>query len=285
MPDAGAKTLVVGTGYTGHRVLAALGEDVVGLSRSGGGLSQAFNLDGDDLLPVEPASGYSVLYSVPPAVGPAEASDGRLQRLLSLLPHPPSRFVYLSTSAVYGDRDGAVVSEDDAPAATTDRAQRRLACEDLLRHWIRGKQTALLILRVPGIYGPNRLGLGRIRQGLAMIKEEEANPGNRIHVDDLAACCVAALEPDRPAGIYNVGDGDTRSSTWFTLEVARQAGLDQPPTVSRDEAEKTFPDARLSFLRESRILNLDRMREHLRPDLKYPDAADGISAALAVNQG
>ncbi|MDH3746773.1 MAG: hypothetical protein OER97_01095, partial [Gammaproteobacteria bacterium] len=108
----------------------------------------------------------------------------------------------------------------------------------------------------------------------------DANPGNRIHVDDLVACCVAALAAVVPAGVYNVGDGDDRTSTWFALEVARQLGLEPPPTISRKTAEGTFSTRRLSFLRESRRLDLSKMRNTLKPEMKYSNAEDGIAASL-----
>jgi nucleoside-diphosphate-sugar epimerase len=84
-----------------------------------------------------------------------------------------------------------------------------------------------------------------------------------------------------PDGVYNVGDGDHRSGTWFTNEIARQAGLAPPPTISLAEAQKTFSPMRLSFLRESRVVDTTKMREVLGITPKYTDAADGIAASLA----
>ena len=119
----------------------------------------------------------------------------------------------------------------------------------MLAEWCTGRQTTTVVLRVPGIYGPGRLGTDSIRSGMPVLEEKDANPGNRIHVDDLAACCIAALSPGVPDGVYNVGDGDHRSGTWFTNEVARQAGLPPPPTISLAEEKKTSSPMRLSFLR------------------------------------
>ena len=118
-----------------------------------------------------------------------------------------------------------------------------------------------------------------------MITEAEANPGNRIHVDDLVACCITALLDDNVTGTFNVGDGDFRTSTWFTKEVARQAGLEVPPEISREEAEATFSARRLSFLGESRRVDTRRMREELGVTPLYTDAADGIRESLFEDQG
>ncbi len=116
---------------------------------------------------------------------------------------------------------------------------------------------------------------------MPVLREEDATPGNRIHVDDLAACCVAALAPAIPAGLYNVGDNDHRSSTWFTGEVARQAGLPPPREISRAQAEREFSVQRMSFLRESRVVDTAKMRDVLGVTPRYANPEDGIRASLA----
>jgi nucleoside-diphosphate-sugar epimerase len=269
-------TLFVGAGYTGARVLERL-PDAVGLGRSRSG-EQRLDLDSAGELRFEPPERYAVIYSVPPA--PDQPGDPRLGRFLAMLPHAPDRIVYLGTTGVYGNRDGARVDETSAPRPESPSAQRRLAAEQLLAEWCTGRRTTAVVLRVPGIYGPGRLGTDRIRAGMPVIEDRSANPGNRIHVDDLATCCIAALSPDVPDGIYNVGDGDHRSGSWFTSEVARQAGLPPPPAVSLAEAEETFSPMRLGFLRESRIVDTAKMRAVLGVSPKYADAADGIAASL-----
>lgn len=275
------KRVVVGTGYTGGRVLAALGGDACGYSRRGAGSGTGvLTLDLDSSDPQAPGlpPGCALLYTVPPARDTED--DRRLQLLLSLLEPPPARFVYISTSGVYGDCDGRLVNEDATTHPATARARRRLAAERAAAGWCEARAVALVILRVPGIYGPGRLGLERIRSGEAVIAADEAPPGNRIHVDDLVACCLAALEPVCPPGVYNVGDGDHRSSSAFRRDVARLAGLPAPPEVPLAEAMATFSETRLSFLRESRRLDNRRMREVLGVEPRYADPEDGIRASL-----
>jgi len=270
-------TLFVGAGYTGARVLARL-PDTVALGRSRSG-DERLDLDRDERLGIALPAVYAVIYSVPPASD--QPGDPRLARFLALLPHPPSRFVYLSTTGVYGNRDGERVDEGSEARPESARTERRLAAERLLAEWCTANGTTAVVLRVPGIYGPGRLGTERVREAMPVIRDAEANPGNRIHVDDLATCCIAALSPDVPDGIYNVGDGDHRSGTWFTGEVARQAGLPPPPAISLTAAQQTFSPMRLSFLRESRVVDTTKMREVLGVTPKYADAADGIAASLA----
>jgi nucleoside-diphosphate-sugar epimerase len=274
-------TLVTGTGYTGRRVLNLLPADsAMGLSRSALDTdrpSATFDLDSADTLPVELPSRYAVIYTVPPKGDPP---DQRLRRFLSMLSPAPDRFIYISTTGVYGDCDGRTVSEAAPPNPSNERSARRVAAEALIEAWAAKNHCELIILRAPGIYGPGRLGIERIRSGMPVLCEESANPGNRIHVDDLATCCVSALSASVPAGIYNVGDGDHRSPTWFTGEVARQTGLPAPPQISRQAASQQFSAQRLSFMVDSRRVDTTKMREVLGVTPRYTNPEDGIKASL-----
>jgi nucleoside-diphosphate-sugar epimerase len=268
-----ATPLVVGVGYVGRRFVARRGGTVLGLSRSSG-----FDLDTQVTLPFSLPRHYAVLYTVAPA--PGHAADVRLGKLLDLLAPAPARFVYISTTGVYGDCGGELVDEHRAVNPESARAKLRVSAETALGGWCGARDVPLVILRVPGIYGPGRLGVERIREGAANIRESEAGPGNRIHVDDLVSCCEAALDSATPAGVYNVGDGDARSATWFAAEVARQCSLEEPPQIARADAKREFSAMRWSFLRESRRIDTRKMREVLGITPRYEDAADGIAASL-----
>lgn len=281
-PIAEGTELVVGAGYVGQRFLARQpAGSSVGLSRSSISSPQRielFNLDAGGELPLTLPSQYTVLYTVPPARN--SLADVRLERLLSLLQPVPQRFVYISTTGVYGNRDGATVDEASPLNPETDRARKRIAAEELLQSWGAQSGCDIVILRAPGIYGPGRLGVERLQEHAPVIAEHDASPGNRIHADDLVSCCEAALTRDAPPGIYNVGDGDHRTSTWFTNEVASQCGLQAPPTITMRQAEREFTPMRLSFLRESRRVDTSKMRDVLGVTPRYANAEDGIRASL-----
>lgn len=266
------RTLVVGVGYLGQRFCAAPDNKARGLTRS------EVDLDNNGPLPIGLPIEYDVLYTVPPSR--ASQNDIRLERLLALLAPPPRRFVYISTTGVYGDHGGASVNEDTPVNPASESAARRVAAETALQAWGERSGCDIVILRVPGIYGPGRLGIERIREGTPIVREEDVGPGNRIHVDDLVTCCVAALDEETPAGIYNVGDGDHRTSTAFTNEVARQLGLTPPPTITMDDAEQQFSAMRLSFLRDQRSVDTTKMREVLGVSPRYSNPADGVAASL-----
>lgn len=269
-PEKSPRTFVVaGVGYTGARVaerLAARGS-VIGLTRK----AHAFEF----------AAPYDVVYLVPP---PAPGTtDPRLERFLAALPAAPARIVYVSTTGVYGNAGGATVTEETAPAPATDRARRRLAAETALRAWCGPRKIEWVILRVPGIYGPGRLPLERLQRGEPVLAESEAGPGNRIHVEDLADICVAALlQPQARNRIYNVGDGDHTTSTAFLGIVARLAGLPPPPQLPLTQLEAYKSDVILSFLGESRRVDTTRLRQELGFKPRYPTAEAGIRASLGA---
>jgi nucleoside-diphosphate-sugar epimerase len=281
---------IVGCGYTGSRLAGRwlrLEHPVRGFaSRAAtlqqvaatGALPEPLNLDEDPAGPVD-VDDELVYYSVPPA--PAGQRDLRLERLLERVEGIPHRLVYLSTTGVYGDRGGASVDEDSPPQPQSARAVRRLAAENTLREWADGRSISWCILRIPGIYGPGRMPIERLRRLEPAIDPREAMPGNRIHVDDLVSVCVAAgvsLRAHRR--IYNVTDGSEDSATAFLQRVARIGGLPPPPLVGREAAERTFTETSWSFLRESRRVDNRRMLNELGVALAYQDLDAGIRASL-----
>lgn len=273
--------VVAGVGYTGRRVLDALPADTTtGLSRSPveACLHDVRIIDFDGAERIELPEAAVLLYTAPPDT--VSDDDTRLAAFLGAIEPAPRRIVYLSTSGVYGDRRGELTDESVPPDPGPARSRRRLAAERRLERWCSSRGCELFILRVPGIYGPGRLGLERLRAGDAMLCDDGAPPGNRIHVDDLVACCIAAMTGNAPPGIYNVSDGDHRSSTEFSRAVARLSGLPAPAEIGWDEAARLWGESRLSFLREPRRLDTRKMRELLGVVPRYADPEDGIRASL-----
>jgi nucleoside-diphosphate-sugar epimerase len=281
---------IIGCGYTGSRLaerslqltarVQGFATRAASLQRieSMGGLATSLNLDQPVARSID-LDGRLVYYSVPPA--PTGTEDPRLERLLEHAAGVPRRVVYLSTTGVYGDCHGSHVDEETIPRPQTERAVRRLAAEHTLRAWADARGVSWTVLRVPGIYGPGRMPVERLRRGEPAIEPTEATPGNRIHVDDLVSACVAAggasLAHRR---IYNVTDGSDDSLTAYLQRVARIAGLPPPPLVSRADARRTFSAAAWSFLGESRRVDNARMLTELGITLAYRDLDAGIRASL-----
>jgi len=214
---------------------------------------------------------FAVLHFAPPP--PSGRDDPRTQKLIAALAGAriiPQRFVYISTSGVYGDCAGAHVAETHARRAQTPRARRRVAAEDRLREWARACGVQLAILRAPGIYAPTRLPLDRIKQGTPVLAAEDDVFTNHIHADDLARATVAAMFHGRPNRAYNVtDDAQMKMGSWFDA-VADAHQLPRPPRVTWEEAEQRIAPMLLSFMSESRRLSNGRMKRELRVRLKYP---------------
>lgn len=217
------------------------------------------------------AAPFAVLHFAPP---PGEGRDDlRTARLIAALTKAriiPQRFVYISTSGVYGDCAGDRVSEARPRLGRTPRARRRIAAEDRLRRWARRYGVNLAILRAPGIYAETRLPLERLKQGTPVLRAEEDVFTNHIHADDLARATVVAAFRGRPNRAYNVSDdAELRMGEWFDV-VADAFHMSRPPRVTREEAEARVAPLQLSFMSESRRLSNARMKRELRLRLKYP---------------
>jgi nucleoside-diphosphate-sugar epimerase len=305
---------IVGCGYTGRRLAArwlSMGARVRGIATRAESLARiaavgarALQLDLDPpqsatasdsaVAPALALAGHDeangsdarnvggelVYYMVPPAKG--SDGDPRLERYLASVEGLPRRIIYLSTTGVYGDRAGAKVDEDTPPAPKTARAARRVAAEHAVREWADSRKVSWCILRVPGIYGPGRLPLDRLRRGEPAIAPQEATPGNRIHVADLVTACVAAgVAGAADRRIFNITDGSEDSLTEYLLRVAAIAALPAPPLVSRAQAARALSETSWSFLAESRRVDNRRMLEELGVALEFRDLDAGIRASLA----
>lgn len=279
-------SLIVGCGDLGRRVARVLtgrGQTFTAVVASAAS-AQALNAAGIAAQPLDldraavlPGAGRVFWFAPPPAHG---VTDPRLRGWLDRTPQPLPRIVYVSTSGVYGDCEGRWIDEDEPLKPQTDRGRRRLDAESALRDYAARSGAAVMILRVPGIYGPGRLPVERLRKGLPVIDEAQSPFTNRIHVDDLAAVALAAMDRGEPGAAYNACDGQPTTMTDYFCRCARLLGLPEPARVTLAEARATFTPALLSFLEESKRLRNRRMVAELGVTLRYPDLAAGLSSCL-----
>jgi nucleoside-diphosphate-sugar epimerase len=296
-PAAGtAGVTVVGCGYTGRRLLKICRDasrDVLGIVRSAeslaalrsaGAAAEILDLDAPGgKLPRPWTEHRAVIYMAPPPDG--GDVDLRLRGFIARISAMPVALVYLSTTAVYGDTGGGTVDETTPPAPSLARGQRRLDAEHAVLDFGRANSVPVRVLRVPGIYGPRRLPLERIRQGAPMVRASDAGPGNRIHVDDLAAVSLAAADYRGNEQIFNVGDGSHASMTEYFRAVARAAGLPDPPELPLAELLEHVTPAMRGFLVERRRVDTRRMRTVLGFAPRYATLEAGIAASLAEQPG
>jgi nucleoside-diphosphate-sugar epimerase len=214
----------------------------------------------------------------PPGEGSGDPRTMSLMRVLRRRSRPVS-LVYGSTSGVYGDCAGAVVRETSALQARTPRAQRRVAAERILRHLGRASGVHVSLLRIPGIYAPDREGgtpRERLLKGTPVLQTGDDVYTNHIHADDLARACVAALWRGRAQRVYNVND-DTQLKMGDYFDLAADLyGLSRPPRLARVDASAQLSPMLLSFMSESRRMDNTRMKRELRVRLSYQTVREGL---------
>lgn len=290
------RVLIVGCGDVGQRTARALGQGrrvrLLALTstperqaalRAQGITPLPGNLDQPATLQRLAGVATRVLHLAPPPAG--ESGDWWLDPRTRALTRAlwrrsaPFSLVYGSTSGVYGDCEGRWVSEVTPVQPRTPRAWRRTDAEATVRHFGRVTGARCTVLRIPGIYAPDREGgtpRGRLERGTPVLRPEDDVYTNHIHADDLARACALALWRAQPQRVVNVTDDTTlKMGDYFDL-AADLYGLPRPPRVARDTAHEQLPLMLLSFMSESRRLHNRRLKTELGLRLRYPTVAEGL---------
>lgn len=190
---------------------------------------------------------------------------------------------YLSTTAVYGDRDGGWVDENSDLSPSTRRGQLRVEAEQA---WLDlGAETDLPvhIFRLAGIYGPGRGPFAKVRAGTARRIIKKGQVFSRTHVEDIAQVLRTSINQPNAGAVYNVCDNDPAPPQEVIAEAARMLDLPLPEAEDFETAEMT-PMAR-SFYAESKKVSNRRILEELGITLKYPDYHSGLKALLDAESG
>lgn len=189
-----------------------------------------------------------------------------------LSPTPPGRFVYTSSTSVYGQTDGALVTELSPTEPVAETARILVDTERLLLEAAKSHGFPATILRLAGIYGPGRgYWLKQYLSGQARIEGPSGRFLNMVHRDDVAGAIVAALQRGRAGEIYNVVDDEPTTQLTLYQWLAERSGGALPQSVPED-AEP----ARKRGLTNKRVSNR-KLREELRYRLKYPSFREGYA--------
>jgi nucleoside-diphosphate-sugar epimerase len=185
---------------------------------------------------------------------------------------------YLSTTAVYGDRQGDLVDETTAPDASTERGRLRVQAE---AEW-QATGLPLHIFRLAGIYGPGRGPFAKVRAGTArrIIKRDQVF--SRIHVEDLAQGLAASIAHPNPGAIYNFCDDEAAPPQDVIAHAAQLLNVPVPAAECFETARMT-PMARSFYAESKRVCN-SRLKSELGVRLKYPNYRVGLQALLRAEQ-
>jgi nucleoside-diphosphate-sugar epimerase len=278
------RVLVIGCGDVGMRLLPLLRESfrVFAVTsqesrraelRAAGAIPVIADLDRPATLARLARLASIVVHLAPPQS--EGVTDRRTRNLTAILPDQAT-LVYVSTTGVYGDCGGALVDETRTVRPQNARAKRRIDAEQVLRRWARRSGSRLSILRVPGIYGEDRLPIERLKKGTPALRPDEDVYTNHIHADDLARIIAAALFRGAPSRVYHAtDDSDMKMGEYFDA-VADAFHLARPPRLPRAELEKAVSPMLLSFMSESRRLSNDRLKRELGVRLSYPDVRNSL---------
>ncbi len=222
----------------------------------------------------------AVLVSAPPG----EAGDPVLRVFAEPLSTAPrlASIVYLSTIGVYGDHGGHWVDETTGPRPQAGRARARLGAEAAWQAVGHHAGAAVAVLRLAGIYGPERNALVSAIRGTARRIVKPGQVFNRIHVADIAQAIDAAFA-QRASGLFNVTDdepGPPQDVIAFAAELLRLA---PPPELSFAEAEATMAPMARSFYGDNKRVCNRRLKTELGVSLRYPTYRHGLSALLAAH--
>lgn len=280
MPFSMRRLLVIGAGFTGVRVAlraAEQGADVTAITRDA---ARAAALEAAgvavrqlDAGALEIASDVDVVYSVPP-IDAITADD------IVDLARRSRRFVYLSSTGVYGDHQEAVVDEASPRRPTSPDAIARMNIEDALF----AADVDALIVRIVGIYGPGRTIDEYIARGRYTMVDGGAKLTNRIHVDDLAEVVAAAIDrAPRGPRAYIASDGAPVRVGELVQWVVDHTGVAPPPNMSMQAYRAAHGDAAAERWSSSYTASNGRMLAELGVELRYPTVFDGYRAILGLD--
>jgi nucleoside-diphosphate-sugar epimerase len=285
------RVLIVGCGYVGVPLgaeLVRLGHEVFGLRRSPAAENELKAagiqpLTGDVTKPNELKKlprDFDWVVNCVAAGSNAENYrqvyfEGTKNLIEWLAPNPPKKFVYTNSTSVYGQNDGSQVKESSPAEPTAETSKILIETEKVLLNASAHEKFPAVILRVAGIYGPDRgHWFKQFLKDAAHLEGDGARFLNMIHRDDLIGCIIAALKSGRAGEIYNAVDDEPVSQLHFFQWLAQIMDKPLPSSVSENSGENRKRGAT-----NKRISNR-KLKMELGHQFKYPNFRIGYSAEL-----
>ncbi len=287
------RCLIVGCGYVGLALGAALarqGHEVFGVRRRAAAENE---LQSAGIFPLfADVTNAATLQKLPrhfdwvvncaaSAGGSAEDYrelyfEGNRHLLAWLAEAPPEKFLFTSSTSVYGQTDGSIVTEESPAEPKAETAKVLRDAETLLLSAAAAGKIPAVILRVAGIYGPGRgYWFRQFLRGQARIEGDGSRWLNMIHRDDVAGCIIAALEYGRAGEIYNATDDEPVTQWQFFEWLAAELKLPLPPRIPADaEIQRKRGGT------NKRVSNA-KLKAELNYEFKFPNFRAGYAAELA----
>jgi len=277
--------LIFGYGYSSHAFVARYGDifsTIHATTRSADKFAQMDGVTPVLFTAAEEALAQAdiILVSTPPDA----ESDPVLRHYADAFETAPAqRIIYLSTVGVYGDHQGAWVDEDTTCVPVAERSHARLSAEQAWSECAADMGAELDILRLSGIYGPQRNALANLREGTARRIIKPGQVFNRIHVADIADAIAACIARGQPGRIYNVTDDEPAPPQDVVEYAATLLGVAPPPERDFTTTEMT-PMAR-SFYGENKRVSNKRIKSELGFEFAHPTYREGLQALLEQGEG
>jgi nucleoside-diphosphate-sugar epimerase len=293
------RVLIVGCGYVGLPLgveLVRLGHEVFGLRRNNSaenelkaaGIQPLFgDITQPETLTKLPHEFDWVVNCVAAGGGAEDYRQVYLQGTRNLMEwlvpasaEAPARqalkkFVYTSSTSVYGQTDGSQVKESSPTEPLVETAKVLLETEKKLLAAVAERRCPAVILRVAAIYGPDRgHWFKQFLKNEARMEGDGSRFLNMIHRDDLVGCIIAALKSGRAGEIYNAADDEPVNQLHFFQWLAQALDKPLPPSEPEDPAEN-----RKRGVTNKRVSNR-KLKMELGYQFKYPNFRKGYSAEL-----
>lgn len=221
-----------------------------------------------------------LLISTPPG---NEGDPAFLMHAKDIINLPQLKWIgYLSSTSVYGDRDGEWVDETTEVRPNSQRGSRRVKAEDQWLSLFHDHNLPVHIFRLAGIYGPGRSAIDSIRAGYAQRIHKPGHKFSRIHVEDIARIIYQSMINPLPGQIYNLCDDEAAASHEVIDYACEILGVDPLPLIPYAEADMS-PMAR-SFYSDNKRVKNDKVKKDLNLQLLYPDFKSGLDACLKLEK-
>lgn len=188
---------------------------------------------------------------------------------------------YISSSAVYGDHQGAAVDEQSDCPIQSDRQARRLHAEQQMIMAGKNHEIPALILRCAGIYGLGRLPVKAAKQQQAIIQTNEAPLTNLIYVKDLAYLTPYLLT-NQVSGVFNVADGEPKPSGYLQQTLAKKLGFPAAPQYSYQNIYDNASPMKRFFMQSSKQLVVDKIQAALPKHFQFTKVEDALHQIIDI---